>query len=101
MARKTKKQTELPGMEKPKHPELDVLLERQVELKSTLGETRQELGANNEQIIATMEKLGIETYRDETAVPPILVTLTKGAAKVAVKQVGAVEVDETEAGDAA
>ena len=100
--RKTKKQTELPGIEKPKHADLDTLLERQAELSTALGETRQELGTVNESIVAKMEELKLASYRHETAVPPILVTMTKGSTKVKVKRVGAppdVEVDEAEAAE--
>lgn len=97
--RKTKKQGELPGIEKPKHPELDTLLERQAEVSSALGEARQELGEINDSILAAMEKLKLDSYRHDTAVPPILVTRKKGADKVKVKRVGAVAVDEAEVVD--
>lgn len=93
MAR-TKKQTELPGIEKPKHTDLDTLLERQAELTTTLGETRQELGSVNEDILAKMAELKLSSYRHETAVPPILATVKQGTTSVKVKRVGAVHVDE-------
>lgn len=93
MAR-TKKQTELPGIEKPSNPELDKLLERQAELSTALGETRQELGEVNESILAKMAELELSVYRHETAVPPILATVKHGASRVKVKRVGAVAVEE-------
>lgn len=97
---KPKKQTELPGIEKPSNPELDALLERQAELSSTLGETRQELGEVNESILAKMSELKLTTYRHETAVPPILATVKTGTTSVKVKRVGAVHVDEAFADEA-
>ena len=91
---KTKKQTELPGIEAPAHKELDVLLERQAELSTTLGETRNELGSINESILAKMSELKLTSYRHETAVPPILATVKTGTTSVKVKRVGSVHVDE-------
>lgn len=91
---KVKKQGELAGMEKPTNPELDKLLERQAELSTALGETRQELGEVNESILAKMGELKLDVYRHETAVPPILATVKKGTTRVKVKRVGAVSVDE-------
>lgn len=99
MAR-VKKQTELAGMEKPTNPELDKLLERQAELSTALGETRQEFGEVNESILAKMAELNLSVYRHETAVPPILATVKHGTSRVKVKRVGPVEVDEVFADEA-
>lgn len=97
---KTKKQTELPGIEKPKHPELDTLMEEHAELAGKLGETRQRMGELNEQMMAKAKELGLAAYRNETAVPPLLLTVTQGTTKVKVKAAHVaedVDVDEVEA----
>lgn len=97
MAR-TKKQTELPGLEKPTHKELDTLMEEHAALASTLGETRQRMGELAEQMLAKAIELKLSVYRNETAVPPLVLTVTEGTAKLKVKPaVGAVVVDEAEA----
>ncbi|HOG29513.1 MAG TPA: hypothetical protein PLT35_09565 [Vicinamibacterales bacterium] len=96
MAR-TKKQTELPGLEKSTHKELDTLMEEHAALASTLGETRQRMGELAEQMLAKAIELKLTVYRHETAVPPLLLTVTEGTAKLKVKPaVGAVVVDEAE-----
>jgi len=96
MAR-TKKQTELPGMEKPTHKELDTLMEEHAALATQLGETRQRMGELSEQMMAKARELKLSVYRNETAVPPLVLTVTEGTAKVKVKPAGAVSVDEAEA----
>ena len=96
MAR-TKKQTELPGLEKPTHKELDMLMEEHAALATTLGETRQRMGELSEQMMAKARELKLSVYRNETAVPPLVLTVTEGTAKLKVKPaVGAVTVDEAE-----
>jgi len=96
MAR-TKQQTELPGLEKPTHKELDTLMEEHAALASTLGETRQRMGELAEQMLAKAIELKLTVYRHETAVPPLVLTVTEGTAKLKVKPaVGAVVVDEAE-----
>lgn len=94
MAR-TKKQPELPGMEKPTHKELDTLMEEHAALATTLGETRQRMGELTDQMMAKARELKLTVYRNETAVPPLVLTVTEGTAKVKVKPAaGAVAVDE-------
>jgi len=96
MAR-TKKQTELPGLEKSTHKELDTLMEEHAALATTLGETRQRMGELAEQMLAKAIELKLTVYRHETAVPPLVLTVTEGTAKLKVKPaVGAVVVDEAE-----
>lgn len=82
---KRKKQTELPGMEKPTHTELDALLELHAEKTSAMGELRQAIGELNEKLLAKAEELGLTVYRNDTAVPPLLLTITKGASKLKVQ----------------
>lgn len=97
MAR-TKKQTELPGLEKPTHKELDTLMEEHAALATTLGETRQRMGELAEQMLAKATELKLTVYRNETAVPPLVLTVTPGDTKLKVKPAkGAVAVDAAEA----
>jgi len=111
MAR-TKKQTELPGLEKPTHKELDTLMEEHAALATTLGETRQRMGELaeqmlakatelklTEQMLAKATELKLTVYRHETAVPPLVLTVTPGSTKLKVAPAkGAVAVDAAEAG---
>ena len=97
MAR-TKKQTELPGLERPTHKELDTLMEEHAALATTLGETRQRMGELAEQMLAKATELKLTVYRHETAVPPLVLTVTPGETKLKVSPAkGAVSVDGAEA----
>lgn len=93
-----KKQGELAGLEKPNHPELDLLMEKHASTSADLGTARQALGEINEQLLATAEKLRVDTYRHPTAVPELLLTIKKGTPKVKVKQAES-DVDVDEASD--
>lgn len=96
-----KKQTELPGLEKPTHKELDTLMEEHAALASQLGETRQRMGELAEQMMAKARELKLSVYRNETAVPPLVLTVTEGEAKLKVAPAkGAVVVDAAEAEEA-
>jgi nucleoid-associated protein YgaU len=92
---KGRKQGELPGMEAPKIPELDTLLEQYAEKTSALSALRVDVGQLKVNIIQTAEKHGVTVYRDETADPPLLLTITERDVAVKVKPVGGdVEPDE-------
>ncbi len=91
--RTTKKQNELPGFEKPNHPELDTLLEEHAAQSSALGEARQRIGEINVQLEAKAKALGISNYRNDNAVPPLVLTITEGSTKVKVAK-GKAKVDE-------
>lgn len=96
MAR-TKKQTELPGIEKPTIPELDTLLETYAEKAAALSEARQAVGDLKRQIIALAKEKGLTTYRDETASPPLVLTLKeRDVAVKIIKLTGEVDLDEDE-----
>lgn len=99
-AKKVAKQTELKGIEKPKHEQLDKLMEEHAALASTLGETRQRMGQLSEQMLAYAKENKLTAYRDDTAVPPLLFTVTKASEKVKVKaaKAAAPDVDVDEAG---
>lgn len=95
---KRAKQTELAGMEKPSHPELDTLIELRDEQTTTLGETRQAIGQTNEKILETCARLGVKgAYRNDTAVPPLVLTITEGSVKVKVVKAKAKAEPESEA----
>ena len=97
MAR-TKKQSELPGLEKPTHKELDTLMEEHAALATTLGETRQRMGELAEQMMKKAVELKLTVYRHETAVPPLVLTVTEGKTKLKVAPAkGPVSIDEAEA----
>lgn len=91
---RTKKQTELPGIEKPTHKELDTLMEEHAALASTLGETRQRMGELAEQMMAKARELKLSVYRNETAVPPLVLTVTEGTAKLKVKPAKGAAIDD-------
>ncbi len=95
-ATKRKRQTELPGIEKPSHPELNTLLEEKAALDTQAGEIRQRQGELNESILAKARELGITTtYRDDNAVPPLVLLISDGKTKVKVTKAKAtVETDE-------
>lgn len=91
---KRAKQKELPGMESPKHPELDALVEMYTEQASALSTARFNIGETKAKIIELAEKLGISVYRDDTASPPLVLTLTEAGVKVKVTPVGSALDDE-------
>lgn len=96
---RVKKQTELPGIEKPAHPELDTLLAEHHEQTSGLGAARQRLGELNVTIEQKAKELGITTYRNDNFDPPLILTITSGT-KVKVKVAkSAAPVDESEHDD--
>ncbi|PZR17514.1 MAG: hypothetical protein DI536_04160 [Archangium gephyra] len=99
-ATKRKRQTELPGIEKPSHPELNTLLEEKAALDTQAGEIRQRQGELNESILAKARELKLTTYRDDNAVPPLVLTISDAKAKVKVAKAKAtVETDEATGGD--
>lgn len=95
--KKGRKQAELPGMESPKHPEMDALVEMYMEQASTLSTARFNVGETKAKIIELAEKLGLSVYRDDTASPPLVLTLTEAGVKVKVTPVGTALDDEPEA----
>lgn len=95
--KRTRKQGELPGMESPKHPELDTLLELYAEKSSAISSARVALGELKEKIIQTADKLGLTVYRNDTASPPLVLTLTERDLAVKVQAVAGG--DESEAAD--
>ena len=93
---RTKKQDSLPGMEPKSIPELDTLLELYAEKTSALSSLRQEVGTVKEQILQEAKKHNVTTYRDESASPPLVLTLTERdvAVKVSVAAGAGLEDDE-------
>lgn len=93
---KVPKQGELNGMERPSIKELDTLMEEYAAKCASLSRLRTEVGDLKKKLIQTAKKHGIAAYRDETAVPPLVLTLKTrdDSVKVAVAEGVAVEADE-------
>lgn len=97
MARR--RQGELPGMEQKKNPEV----ENAAELYH--ADMRARVKASNKEkvtkaaLIAVLKKHGLPSYRDDTAVPPIMITLTTGKEGVKIDVLGEVEEPEELEGD--
>lgn len=93
---KVPKQGELDGMESASIKELDTLMEELHAKSASLSRLRTEVGDLKVKLIQTAKKHGVTSYRDETAVPPLVLTLKTRAdsVKVAVAEGVAVEADE-------
>lgn len=93
---KVPKQGEFNGVERPSIKELDTLMEEYAATCASLSRLRTEVGDLKKKLIQTAKKHGIATYRDETAVPPLVLTLKtrEDSVKVAVAEGVAVEADE-------
>lgn len=93
---KVPKQGELDGMESASIKELDTLMEELHAKSASLSRLRTEVGDLKVKLIQTAKKHGVTSYRDETAVPPLVLTLKtrEDSVKVAVAEGVAVETDE-------
>lgn len=93
---KVPKQGELDGMESASIKELDTLMEELHAKSASLSRLRTEVGDLKVKLIQTAKKHGVTSYRDETAVPPLVLTLKtrEDSVKVAVAEGVAVEADE-------
>lgn len=93
---KVPKQGELDGMESASIKELDTLMEELHAKSASLSRLRTEVGDLKVKLIQTAKKHGVTSYRDETAVPPLVVTLKtrEDSVKVAVAEGVTVEADE-------
>lgn len=80
----------------PKQGELDTLMEELHAKSASLSRLRTEVGDLKVKLIQTAKKHGVTSYRDETAVPPLVLTLKtrEDSVKVAVAEGVAVEADE-------
>lgn len=94
-----KKQGELPGIEAPSHPELDVLMEQYQRAKTNRIELLAEEVAAKDAMVEKAKELGITAYKHATHVPPLVLTITQGAEKVKVAEAPGVEVDFDEPGE--
>lgn len=84
---KVKKQTSIPGTEPKSIKEVDVAAEQYVEERDArMRLTEKEVEARDA-LVRVMQKHKLSIYRDESAEPPLLVTLTEGEAKVKVQKV--------------
>lgn len=93
---KVPKQGELDGMESASIKELDTLMEELHAKSASLSRLRTEVGDLKVKLIQTAKKHGVTSYRDETAVPPLVLTLKtrEDSVKVAVAEGVTVEDDE-------
>lgn len=93
---KVPKQGELDGMESASIKELDTLMEELHAKSASLSRLRTEVGDLKVKLIQTAKKHGVTSYRDETAVPPLVLTLKtrEDSVKVAVAEGVTVEADE-------
>lgn len=93
---KVPKQGELDGMESASIKELDTLMEELHAKSASLSRLRTEVGDLKVKLIQTAKKHGVTSYRDETAVPPLVLTLKtrEDSVKAAVAEGVTVEADE-------
>lgn len=93
---KVPKQGELDGMESASIKDLDTLMEELHAKSASLSRLRTEVGDLKVKLIQTAKKHGVTSYRDETAVPPLVLTLKtrEDSVKVAVAEGVVVEADE-------
>lgn len=93
---KVPKQGELDGMESASIKDLDTLMEELHAKSASLSRLRTEVGDLKVKLIQTAKKHGVTSYRDETAVPPLVLTLKtrEDSVKVAVAEGVTVEADE-------
>lgn len=99
-APKRLRQAEIPGTERPKHPEIDAAAEVYVRARDKrVAASKDEVSAK-ESLIAAMKAAGVRVYRDDEADPPLTVMVTPGKPNVKVTQMDAAEDDE-EGGEAA
>lgn len=93
---KVPKQGELDGMESASIKDLDTLMEELHAKSASLSRLRTEVGDLKVKLIQTAKKHGVTSYRDETAVPPLVLTLKtrENSVKVAVAEGVTVEADE-------
>lgn len=91
MAKKTEKapkrstrvrQAELPGVERKRIKEIDTAAEAHVIARDARMKLTEEEVETQSALIAVMKKHNLTVYRDEEAVPPLIVTLTTGKDKV-------------------
>jgi len=90
-----KKQTEIPGTERERNKEIEDAAESYVEARDDRMKFTEVEVERRDALVAVMEKYHLQVYRDETAEPPLLITLSPGVAKVKVTRVE--EEDEEEA----
>jgi hypothetical protein len=95
MAR-TKKQLPIPGTEKETIKEVDSAAEAYVEARDErIRLTDKEVDAKDA-LVTVMKKHKLDVYRDENAVPPLIVTLIPGEDKVKVSRAKDEEDEEGE-----
>jgi hypothetical protein len=94
---KRAKQAELPGTERKTIAELDAAMEHYAEKRDAWVSARTEVQAAKEKLVQLAKAHGVTIYRDETANPPLVLTLTERDAAVKVTAAaGAGAIDEAD-----
>lgn len=101
MAAKKAKQVELPGVEKPTFPELNLALEAYDAARDAWVEARTAVQAAKAKLLEEARKADVTIYRDDTAVPPLMLVLKEREASLKVTKVGSAvdDVDEEDVDD--
>lgn len=91
-----RKQKELPGLERQTIKELDVAIETYNETRNAWVAAREKVQTAKAQLIQVAKAHQVTTYRDETADPPLVLTLTEREDAVKVTEM-APDLDDEEA----
>jgi hypothetical protein len=83
---RTKKQLPIPGTEKETIKEVDTAAEAYVNARDERMQLTERESEAKEALVHVMKKHNLEVYRDENAVPPLVVTLIPGEDRVKVSR---------------
>jgi hypothetical protein len=92
-----RRQMKIPGTEQETIKEIDSAAEAYIDVRDKRINLTDRESEAKEALIGVMKKHKVEVYRDENAVPPLVVTLIPGEDKVKVSR--AKEEEEGEEGD--
>jgi hypothetical protein len=84
-----RKQVELPGMERESIKELDAAIETYNEHRNEWVAAREKVQASKAVLVQLAKTHNVTVYRDETADPPLVLTLTERDATVKVTEMAA------------
>lgn len=89
-----KKQGELPGMEKKHIKTVEDAAHAYVDVRNKRMKLTVKEKEAHDTLLAIMQKNELPIYRDDEAVPPLVVTVMPGKTRVKVEQAGGDEGDE-------
>jgi hypothetical protein len=81
----SKKQIQLPGLERKKLPAIDTAAEHYVKMRDTRMKWTEKEHEAKEQLVAEMVKAQITSYKDEDVNPPLVVMIIDGKMNVKVE----------------